>query len=1305
MTGPPVQARIRFALDDHLTMLSASAGVNALLGYSVEDFLSARVVFRDLIHPGDGDIAEMLFSPRLPDQSGAFNLRLRHADGRIRCVCGQFTRKPADDKGSKEIDLWLQDAKSQFESQGAPESLTTIEPTMNIVNEALYFKNRNHVFTAANRITRMAFQSLCGDVVGLTDYDLFPEEYADAFYRLETEALAGNMVTRETQAMLPEEGEMRWVDNSKYPVRDPNGEIIGLFGVGRDITQEKMFDARLRASEESLRESQRIAGVGSYITDLGRREWTSSDVLDQLFGIGKDYVRNIDGWVALVHPDEQEQMVAYFVNEVIGQRQPFDKEFRIIRQTDKAVRWVHGHGRLEFDAQGQPDKILGTIRDITARKLADAALRESEESLKESQRIAGLGSYEVDIGTGMWTSSEVLDQLFGIGKDHVRSVAGWEALVHPGDRDRMAAYFANEVLGHVKDFDKEYRIIRHSDGALRWVHGLGCLEFDDQGRPVKMHGTIRDITERKQNEIDLRESKELLQLFIEHAPAALAMLDREMRYLAVSRRWLEIHSLVGRDVIGHSHYELFPKFNESWKEEHQRALAGEVLPSDEKQLERLDGTEQWIKRRIQPWKTGDGKIGGILLFSEDITKLKETEERLRMAASVFTNAREGIVITDAGGSILDVNDMFTRITGYGREEVLGKNPRILKSGLHGEEFYANMWRSLLQEGEWSGELWNRNKGGDVYAEMKTITSVRDESGKLVRYVALFSDITQMKKHAQQLEHVTHYDLLTNLPNRALLADRLQQAMAQAKRRGQNVAVAYLDLDGFKEVNDKHGRDVGDRLLTSLAFNMKCALREGDTLARIGGDEFAAVMLDLNDTESSAPILVQMMEAAAERVQIGDLGLCVSASIGVAYYPQPGEVDADLLLRQADQAMYQAKLAGGNRYHVFDPDQDHSVRGRHENVERIRHALASQELVLYYQPKVNMRTGVVVGAEALIRWQHPERGLLPPGMFLPVIEDHPLAVEVGEWVIESALSQMDRWREAGLEMPVSVNVGALQLQQVDFVDRLSCLLAAHPGVKPFSLEIEVLETSALQDVMKAAQVLNACHAIGVAFALDDFGTGYSSLIYLKRLPATILKIDQSFVSDMLDDPENLNILEGILGLASAFHRQVIAEGVETVEHGLMLLQLGCELAQGYGIARPMPASDVPAWVSIWKPDPGWAQVPLVHSGNRALLYASVAHRAWFAAFEAFAHGKRHAPPAMNPRECRFGMWLESERQAGRGSSPDFNSVDQVHREFHSLASEILAAQLQGRNADGLGGLSALQGMCANLVKHLETYGQG
>jgi diguanylate cyclase (GGDEF)-like protein len=415
-------------------------------------------------------------------------------------------------------------------------------------------------------------------------------------------------------------------------------------------------------------------------------------------------------------------------------------------------------------------------------------------------------------------------------------------------------------------------------------------------------------------------------------------------------------------------------------------------------------------------------------------------------------------------------------------------------------------------------------------------------------------------------------------------------MAQALRRGQLLAVVYLDLDGFKAINDGHGHDAGDQVLIALAQRMKQVLREGDTLARLGGDEFVAVLVDLEDKSACVPMLNRLLAAAAQPVELDDLSLIVSASLGVTFYPQDHAIDADQLLRQSDQAMYQAKVAGKNRYQIFDAAQDRDLRGHHESLERIRLALEHHEFVLYYQPKVNMRSGKVIGAEALIRWRHPEKGLLAPGMFLPIIEDHKLAVEVGEWVIEAALTQIEIWQSNGLELGVSVNVGARQLQQSDFVERLKALLAKHPRVSPSNLELEVLETSALADMEQVSQVIENCHLMGVEFALDDFGTGYSSLTYLKRLRVDSLKIDQSFVRDMLEDPEDLAILEGIIGLASAFKRQVIAEGVETIEHGTALLQLGCELAQGYGIARPMPPDLIPAWAATWQPDAAWSDLP-------------------------------------------------------------------------------------------------------------------
>jgi EAL domain-containing protein (putative c-di-GMP-specific phosphodiesterase class I) len=316
-------------------------------------------------------------------------------------------------------------------------------------------------------------------------------------------------------------------------------------------------------------------------------------------------------------------------------------------------------------------------------------------------------------------------------------------------------------------------------------------------------------------------------------------------------------------------------------------------------------------------------------------------------------------------------------------------------------------------------------------------------------------------------------------------------------------------------------------------------------------------------------------------------LNISASFGVTLYPQDN-MDADLLLRHSDQAMYKAKQLGKNRYHLFDTTKDDAVKLQRESLEAIRSALDNHQFVLHYQPKINMLTGSVIGVEALIRWQHPERGLLNPIEFLPIVENNPMSIEIGEWVIDSALAQISVWQRMGFNNPVSisVNIAAVQLQQPDFTQRLTTLLAAHPDVEPRYLELEVLETSAIEDVVHVSAIMNDCIALGVNFALDDFGTGYSSLTYLRRLPASMIKIDQSFVRDMLDDPNDLAIVEGVIALAKSFKRDVIAEGVETIEHGSALVQIGCELAQGYGIAKPMPASDIPEWISDWKPEANW-----------------------------------------------------------------------------------------------------------------------
>jgi diguanylate cyclase (GGDEF)-like protein/PAS domain S-box-containing protein len=607
---------------------------------------------------------------------------------------------------------------------------------------------------------------------------------------------------------------------------------------------------------------------------------------------------------------------------------------------------------------------------------------------------------------------------------------------------------------------------------------------------------------------------------------------------------------------------------------------------NEQRVRCKDGSYKWIlDRGLVITRDDAGKPLRVVGTHSDISERKQSEEKLKLAASVFSNAREGIMITDASGTIIEVNKTFSLISGYSREEVIGQNPRILQSGRQTPYFYAQMWKSLLEKDHWYGEMWNRHKSGELYAELLKISTVQNTAGQVQNYVALFSDITLMKNHQGQLEHIVHYDVLTNLPNRVLLADRLNQAIVQSQRYHNSLAVVFLDLDKFKAVNDTHGHDVGDELLIRVSQLMKDALRELDTLARIGGDEFVAVLPDLDKVEDCQHVLERLLLAASEPITIGDIVLHVSASIGVSVYPQDG-TDADILMRHADQAMYQAKQSGKNCYHLFDSAQDDAINIRRENLDNISAAVDRREFVLHYQPKVNMTTGKVVGVEALIRWQHPERGLVLPLNFLPIIEDHPISLDIGEWVIDSALSQISQWQKMGIKLPISINISAYQLQQVNFATRLITLLAAYTNVSPNDLELEVLETSALVDVIQITATMHACRAIGVKFALDDFGTGYSSLTYLRRLPVSVIKIDQSFVRGMLHDADDLAIVKGVISLANAFQCEVIAEGVETIQHGRALLQLGCELAQGYGIARPMPADEVTVWVKGWQPYDAW-----------------------------------------------------------------------------------------------------------------------
>ena len=913
--------------------------------------------------------------------------------------------------------------------------------------------------------------------------------------------------------------------------------------------------------------------------------------------------------------------------------------------------------------------VLSRTINRLMRKIGESreALDREHRRLEDVIHGTNVGVWEWQVQSGKVSVNARWAEIIGYTLEELQpiSINTWTDLVHPDDLKRSGEKLQQHFAGESAHYECEARM-RHKRGHWVWILDRGRVsKWTDSGQPALMAGTHQDITAQKEQALRLADSEARFRSVFEKSSSVMLLIGAKSGIIeGVNQAAARFYRYPRERLIGMSINEINTLSREQIAEQRRRAIE-EECNIFHFQHRLANGEVRDVEVRSTPIQINDEP----LLFSivHDISDRVKAEAHLRLAASVFDHAREAIVITDPQARIVDVNEAFTQITGYSRAEVLGKDPKILSSGQHDEDFYCRMWRDLEIDGHWYGELWNKRKNGELFAELLTISRVSDEHNNTRHYVGLFSDITAIKENERELEQIAHYDSLTGLPNRLLLADRLRQAMLQETRRKQRLAVVFLDLDGFKSVNDAHGHDTGDQLLVKVSKRIRAALRDADTLARLGGDEFVAVLSDLPTHDACLPLLNRMLDAAAGPVAVGDKAVQVSASLGVTFFPQSEDVDADQLLRQADQAMYQAKLAGKNRYHLFDADQDRHLRGRRERIERIEQGLRNDEFELFYQPKVNMRDGSLVGVEALIRWHHPDQGLLLPGRFLPAIEGHPLMIELGEWTLHQALKQLEHWQQQGLETAISVNIAATHLQRADFVERLRMILAVYPGISAQQLELEILETSALENTSHVSRLIEQCQRIGVSFALDDFGTGYSSLTYLKRLPAETLKIDRSFVRDMHDDPEDLTILEGVISLASAFQRQVIAEGVETEEHGELLLRLGCDLAQGFVIAKPMPGEQLVDWLSAWQPPQRWLQAQAIDHARLPILFAMVQHRAWINALEGYLAGTEVAPPPLDPSECRLGRWLDSGDVPGEKDVID--ELQHLHLQVHQVADEL------------------------------------
>ncbi|HJH17847.1 phosphodiesterase DibA [Pseudomonas lactis] len=560
--------------------------------------------------------------------------------------------------------------------------------------------------------------------------------------------------------------------------------------------------------------------------------------------------------------------------------------------------------------------------------------------------------------------------------------------------------------------------------------------------------------------------------------------------------------------------------------------------------------------------------------------LKENRERLRQAAAVFDCTREGVLVTDTQGLIVHVNRAFMEITGYQCEDVMGQRPSLFKSGRHSAHFYQQMFQALESTGEWSGEIWNRRKSGEVYPQWQTIRVIHDDQGKVSHYVAVFSDISAMKNSEHELAHLAHHDPLTDLPNRLLFTDRAEQALASAQVHKRGCALLLMDLDHFKIINDSLGHNVGDQLLKLVAERLSGLFGPGVTLARLGGDEFAVLAESCPQVVQAAALAQRMLNAMKDPFIFDGNQLFISASIGISLFPSDA-LSAEQLLRNADSALFKAKSAGREGYALYTEELTAHAQHRVEIAGELRRALDQHELRVYYQPVHDLHDSRLVGVEALVRWQHPERGLVPPGEFIPIAERTGLIADIDAWVMDQACRQMCQWLADGAPLSfIAINVSSRLFARRELYEQVAQVLHA-TGLDPAFLELEVTESAVMDDPEVALEQLHRLRELGLRLAIDDFGTGYSSLLRLKRLPVQKLKIDQGFVAGLPWDEDDAAIVRVVIALAKSMGMQVHAEGIEQVEQARFLLDQECDMGQGYWFGRPMPADEI-----------DWARAPLI-----------------------------------------------------------------------------------------------------------------
>ena len=810
---------------------------------------------------------------------------------------------------------------------------------------------------------------------------------------------------------------------------------------------------------------------------------------------------------------------------------------------------------------------LAIFRDMSPARKIEAALRDGERYYRHVIDGAVDGYFAMDPQRRFIEVNDTLCNLFGYPREEW---LGQTPIAFVAEESRA------ELIAQMQRIDttdrRRYQLLaRRKDGTTFPILLNNTTHRNEKGEAVGSFGFITDLTPIVEAQRAVAESERDLRGILDDLQDTYYRTDQSGSIVRASRSVEQLLGYTVEEMLGRKLADFY--CSQADREAflaRMRANGGHIV-GGESRLRHKDGHELWVLTTAHFVLDAAGNVVGVEGTTRDNTRQRCAEEELRLAAKVFESSGEAIMITDAAGSMISVNHAFSRITGYAAADAIGRNARMLASGRHGREFFAGMWRAMLDTGYWHGEIWNRRGNGEVFPEWLSISSVRDADGKITHFVGIFSDISERKAAEAKIAFLAHHDPLTGLPNRLLLKDRMEQAMVHAERAGRKVALLFVDLDRFKAVNDAFGHPAGDALLRDSAQRLLSCVRDSDTISRHGGDEFLVVLTDLGSSEIPAQIAGKIMAALGEPFHIDDHEATISASVGIAVYPEDGAA-FDELLKKADIAMYHAKESGRNAFRFYTERMNADAQERLDLHGRLRRALERAEFVLYYQPLVDLKSGRIVGGEALLRWQSPEHGLIEPEHFIAAAEHSGLIVPLGEWALQEACRELAYWHAQGHpQLSMAVNISAIQFRRGDVEETVLRALGAS-GAPPAALVLELPESILIDGAEPVLATIKRLQALGVRLAIDDFGTGYSSLAYLKRFAVDKLKIDQSFVRDIATDQDDAAIVRAMIQMARSLNLKVLAEGVESEAVAVELRAMQCDLVQGYHFGRPMPTAD-------------------------------------------------------------------------------------------------------------------------------------